>query len=193
MMTTRMRKGITVTTLALALFGVGACESTHQPSSPAAQTSTSQPAPPTTSTPAPEPSFPESSETPAAPEVYRFGQTVTYEDGLAVTVSAPQEHQVSESALNGSAHYLIFTVTIRNGTSKSFDPTLSMTSASQGGTEVDQVVDFMEGETGFAPQTSILPGRSVSYTVTYGTGGTNGVTLEVNPYMFEYDSAVFAN
>ena len=82
----------------------------------------------------PEPAAEESeepaAEEPAAPVNPTFGESYEWEDGLVVTISAPEPFTPSEYAYVGepSAAYLTFNVTIVNGSAVNYDPTLFFTS-----------------------------------------------------------------
>lgn len=123
-----------------------------------------------------------------------FGDTYTYEDGLSVSISQPQEFTPSETAAGGEAFedHLQFEVTIENETGEDYNPDLSHISASSGGQEADAVFD--EGIEG-PPSTTLLDGQSTTYLVGFGVNDPSDVTVEYSSIDFEdlRDSIIFVS
>lgn len=116
-----------------------------------------------------------------------FGETFAYDDGLEVTVGELGAFEPSEWAWGEGEEYVVVTVTITNGTGEVFDPSGFSTTASSAGREAEEVWDTDSGIEG-APQTSLQPGKSVSFEVAYGVDDAADVTLDVSPDWFEHDT-----
>lgn len=133
---------------------------------------------------------------PAAPETIEdptlsFGETATYDDGLAINVSAPKTYKPTEYAAGdeGFTKFVRFTVTIVNKTGAPFDPAMSMESLTSGDVEGSRVFDQnIDG----APATKILNGRSIKYTVVYGVKNPADLTMEIAP-SFEHSDTIYTN
>lgn len=87
--------------------------------------------------------------------------------------------------------FVAFTVTIDNGATSNYDPTLFMASAQSGSVEASEVFDSENGFNG-PPTTKLLPGRTVTFKVGYGVQDPKDIVLEVTPG-FDYDSAIFTS
>ena len=123
-----------------------------------------------------------------------FGETFTYQDGLAVTVSAPQPFQPSDSAAVGEPappSYVVFDITVKNGTQANYDPASFMASLQSGTVEGEQVFDSASG-LGGTPSTTLLPGRESAFRMAFGVTDPNDLVMEVTPG-FEYESAIFTS
>ncbi|NEN04718.1 DUF4190 domain-containing protein [Diaminobutyricibacter tongyongensis] len=122
---------------------------------------------------------------------FKFGQTVTYKDGLAITVSTPTPFTPSDSAAGATqAKNIVFTITVKNGTAKNYDP-LVYTSLSSGGTEADSIFD-VGGDIGNAPTTTILAGQSTTWKEAYSVADPAHLVMDVNPG-FGYNKSTFTN
>lgn len=133
---------------------------------------------------------------PAAPEeiedpTLSFGETATYDDGLAVNVSVPKAYKPSEYAAGteGFTKFVSLTVTLVNKTGAPFDPSMSVESLTSGDVEGSRVFD--ENIDG-APATKILNGRSVKYVVVYGVKNPADLTMEIAP-SFEHSDTIYTN
>ena len=73
-----------------------------------------------------------------------------------------------------------FTVTIKNGTGKRFDPSSFYTTATTGDDEAEQVFDS-EGGYNAAPSTKLRAGRSVKLKIGYGVDKNSDFVVEVAP------------
>ena len=121
-----------------------------------------------------------------------FGQTYTYEDGMAVRISKPKPFTPGEYDYipKGATTFRIFKVTITNGTAKPFDPNLAHVTVAAAGAEGEQL--YAES-VGSAPSTKIRPGKSVTYSVAFGLRGTSDLTVEVAPDMVDYASVLYGS
>jgi hypothetical protein len=119
-----------------------------------------------------------------------FGETVTYDDGLAVTVSAPEPFTPGEYAAGADqAAAVVFTITITNGTDKNFDPTLAYPSVASSGVEASSVYDSDASLD--QPSTAVPAGQSVSWRAAFSVADPAQLILEISPGPFEYDSIVY--
>lgn len=118
-----------------------------------------------------------------------FGQTFTYADGLAVTVSEPTTYDPSRYAAGNTNPYAYgVTVRVTNNTGAAFDPVLLRTAMSTGGAPASQIFD---AETGTPPQNQLQPGRSLTYEVAFSTTTNSGeAQVDVTP-SFDHEAAVF--
>jgi hypothetical protein len=124
----------------------------------------------------------------------KFGQTVTWNDGIAVMISKPRAYHPSEYAAGGTKNNVVFTVTLKNGTGKRLDPSGFSTKLADSVGEADEIFDT--GNLPEAPQTSMRAGKSVTWKIAYGLHqkGMTGLTMEVNPVMdFDHTTAIFEN
>jgi hypothetical protein len=135
-----------------------------------------------------------SEEPPTAPANPTFGETYTYENGLAVTVSPPQPYAPSDSAAVGDPappNFVAFDITVTNGTQANYDPAMFTATMQSGSTEGQQVFDSANG-IGGTPTTTLLPGRESQFRMAFGATDPNDLVLEVAPG-FEYESAIFTS
>ncbi|GLZ45946.1 hypothetical protein Acsp06_21310 [Actinomycetospora sp. NBRC 106375] len=134
---------------------------------------------------------PAATSAPAAAAV-GFGQTFTYADGLAVTVSEPTSYDPSRYAAgNTNPHAYKVTVRVTNNTGAAFDPTLLQVAMTTGGVQASSIIDSQNDINGFAPQNQLQPGRSLTYDVAFSTTANSGeAQVDVTP-SFSHDPAVF--
>lgn len=151
--------------------------------------------------PAAEPSFaPEPTQEPEpAPEpndmILAFGEAMTWEDGVSLSVSQPAPFTAGEYAAGvvpGQAQ-IVFTIVITNGSPAALDP-MAYASVSSGGAEASAIFDSGNpaGEIGMGPTTTILPGQTVQWLEAYSVADPNAITFQVSP-SFEYEDAIFTN
>lgn len=134
----------------------------------------------------------EESET-AAPNP-RFGETHTYEDGVAVTVSLPQPYTPSGTASVGEPRppaFVVFDITVTNGSQANYDPALFSASLQSGSTEAAMVFDSANN-IGGTPTTTVLPGRDVVFRIAFGVTDPSDLVMEVAPG-YEYEAAIFTS
>lgn len=127
-----------------------------------------------------------------------FGETMTWEDGVALTVSAPEPYTPSEFAVGATgANHVVFTLTLTNGSTEDLQP-LPLPTLSSGDQEVSQIVDlgsdvFGPGDdVGIPPTATIEPGGSVSWRAAWSVDDPSSLTLQVAPHLL-YPSATFTN
>jgi hypothetical protein len=129
----------------------------------------------------------------AANSTATFGKTYTWEDGIAVTVSAPEPFKRSEYAAGGedAAAYVAFTITVVNGTSAPFDVSMFTASAQSGNTEAESVFDT-ENKLEGSPSTKLLAGREAKFRMGFGVSDPADIVLEIAP-SFEHNSVLFTS
>ncbi|WP_448006174.1 hypothetical protein [Agromyces bauzanensis] len=127
-----------------------------------------------------------------------FGETMTWDDGVALTVSAPEPYTPSDFAVGATrANHIIFTLTITNNSSEDLQP-LPLPTLSSGDQEVSQIVDlggdlFGPGDdVGIPPTATVEPGGSVSWRVAWSLDDPSSLTLQVAPNL-SYPGATFTN
>lgn len=127
-----------------------------------------------------------------------FGDTMTWDDGVALTVSAPEPYTPSDFAVGAThANNVVFTLTITNNSAADLQP-LPLPALSSGDQDVSQIFDvggdvFGPGDdVGFPPGATLEPGESVSWRAAWSLDDPSGLTLEVAP-SFLYPSATFTN
>lgn len=149
--------------------------------SPAASASTSASASPSSET---EPSEEATSAEPTseAPSTPQFGETYSWDDGLEMTVSKPTAYKPSDSAAGTEKfkNFLVFQVTIKNGSKEKFEPGLATISVSSGDEEGQEVFDSAKGIES-APSTSVQPGRSAKWKVVFAVKDPKDLTMDAAP------------
>jgi hypothetical protein len=127
-----------------------------------------------------------------------FGETMTWDDGVALTVSAPEPYTPSDFAVGATgANHVVFTLTLTNGSAEDLQP-LPLPTLSSGDQEVSQIVDvgsdvFGPGDdVGIPPTATIEPGGSVSWRAAWSVDDPSSLTLQVAPHLL-YPSATFTN
>ena len=130
--------------------------------------------------------------TPTGTGPAKFGQRYSWEDGLVVTVSVPKRFTPSEyAAADPAPAYVYFQVTIVNGTTSNYDPSVFSVSAQSGNTEASEVFDSENGFEG-SPSTRVTPNREVTFKVGFGVQNQRDIVLDVTPG-FDYDDALFSS
>jgi len=123
-----------------------------------------------------------------------FGETNVWENGVQLSVSAPEPYTPSEAAVGADLpDNLVFTITIRNNSSENLEPS-PFPQLSSGGQEAGQIFDVMaDGQSVSVPPTTVvLPGQSVSWRAAWSVADPNALTMQVAPN-FEYEDAIFTN
>lgn len=148
------------------------------------ETKTDKPAEDSTETP---------TEEPAATANPKFGETFTYEDGLSVTVSAPEPYTPSDTAATGGEpSFVKFQVTVVNGTSENYDPSLFYVTMQSGNAEAGEVYDSANNLNG-SPTTPILPGREGTWAIAFGVTDPNDLVMQVRADMFEREDIIYTS
>lgn len=124
--------------------------------------------------------------------LYKFGDTVTYQSGLQVTVSKPKAFKPSEYAALPDGNFKSFvrvTITVKNTAATRYDPSEFTSSGSSGDKESGEVYD---GEIGGSPDTKVLKGKSKSWDIGYGVVKGQDFVLEIRPD-FDTEEAIFTS
>ena len=153
----------------------------NRPAETATATTTQQSPPPT-------------SEAPPPVVNPKFGETFTYEDGLVVTVGAPQPFTPSEYAFVGEPAppaFVAFDVTIVNGTQQNFDPVSFYVTMQSANVEEEQIFDSENGIEG-SPSTPILPGREAVFKIAFGATNPNDLVMQVSP-SFDHEPIIYTS
>lgn len=136
----------------------------------------------------------EYAEDDTVPQEAKFGQTVTFPDGVSVTISEPKEYIVEDPELWEGVvttdDFVQFDIKIVNNSGAPFDPSMSMSSVQSGNTEGEGIFD---DETDGAPETMLLDGREATYTETYGVSDPSDIVLQYSTGTYEYADAIFTN
>lgn len=178
-----MKKIIAVAAAAALALTLAGCVGVRDTSSP----EPAQPSAPGPDTVTP-PTFAEAPEPDPAPENMPFGNAVTYEDGMSISVSTPSPYTPSEYAAgNDYPTNLSFTITVTNGTGANVDA-YAYVQVTSGGTSGSQIFDL---NTSY-PTGVILPGQSLSWVENWSVADPNAIVLSVAPG-FEYTDAIFTN
>ncbi|GAA1984379.1 hypothetical protein GCM10009718_22190 [Isoptericola halotolerans] len=124
--------------------------------------------------------------------VVSFDETFTYDDGLAITVSGPEEFTPGEYAVgaDGEGTPMIFEISVDNGTDEVFEPSLLFPVVVSAGSESGLVYD--DGVDTFA-SSSIQPGKVLSYTTAFMVADVDDVQLELEPGFMTYETLVVTN
>lgn len=116
-----------------------------------------------------------------------FGETVTYDNGVSVTISAPVPFTPSPDASGQAVGYtnLQFTVTVVNGTKEALDIPGWPTAANDDSAIVDATVGQHHAE-------SLAPGATVSWDEAFSVADPSNVTLSYAPGL-DAATATFTN
>lgn len=122
-----------------------------------------------------------------------FGRAYTWDDGLSVTIAAPQPYTPSQSAAGVVAGQtaVALQITVVNGTSAPFDPVLFTVSAQSGNTEASKIYDSAKN-IGGGPSTKVLAGRETTYKVAFSVADPKDLIVEFSPD-FTHRSVLFAS
>ena len=119
--------------------------------------------------------------TPVTPApVLKFGETVTYADGLALTVGAPERFTPSPAAftMSKATTFVKFRVTLKNGTAAVFQTSSLRTTMQSGGTDVS-ADDVYDGEVATWPKSPVLPGAQLTWVKGWGVPDAAALQLSV--------------
>lgn len=143
---------------------------------------------------------PESEPEPAPPDggsvtegQIAFGETWTWEDGIAVTVSEPEPYETSSSGVGGEAFEdaVRFDVTIENGTDAPLELFAVLASVQSGTSTGDQIFDSANNVSG-SPGNTLLAGRSVEFPIAFGVEDPEDLVLQITPG-WDHDDAFFVS
>ena len=125
-------------------------------------------------------------------QVAAFGGTSSWETGVEVTVSAPEAFRPSQYAFGADrARNVSFEINVENGSDAPLELATMMIQASFNGQPIEQIFDTTK-DIGGTPATSVLPGKSATFTVGYSLDKDPGeLQLEIRPG-FLADRSYFA-
>jgi hypothetical protein len=124
----------------------------------------------------------------------KFGETFTYEDGLVLTVSAPQPYTPSEYSYVGEPAppaFVAFDITIVNTTQANYDPAMFFATMQSANVEQQQIFDSANGIEG-SPTTPILPGRETVFRLAFGAANPADLVMQVSP-SFEHEPVIYTS
>lgn len=159
---------------------------------PSTQSAGTTSAPPTGSN-APAESTPAETTTSEAAVNPKFGETYTWDDGLAVTVSTPAPYTLSDSGYVGNpgAAQVAFDVKVVNTGTANYEVVGMYLSLQSGNVEAEQIFDTANG-LGGAPSTPVLPGREAVFKVGFGVADPVDLVMQVTPG-FDYEAVIFTS
>lgn len=127
-----------------------------------------------------------------------FGEVVTYEDGVSISVSAPTPFTPTNLDMFPLAEgetAVVVKVVLTNNSEKPLEPG-AIAQANSGGkpaTYLSNAGNPEYGDIGLFPTTTILPGQTLEWFVGFGVADVNDITVEIAPAPFDYDNAIFTN
>lgn len=130
--------------------------------------------------------------------VAKFGETVTWRNGLQVNISKPKRFYPSDTAAGGGDYNIVVTVKLTNKTGKSFDPTMFSILASDDVGDVEEIFDSAKGIDG-SPSARLRNGKSTTWRVAFALHEktTRGFTVQAQPSSVNFDEsyrlAIFEN
>ncbi|MGC1208726.1 MAG: hypothetical protein WA880_12295, partial [Ornithinimicrobium sp.] len=120
-----------------------------------------------------------------------FGDTATWDNGLEVSVAAPEGFEPSETAA-GAEDYdaaVSVEVTVTNGTDETFSTLFLLLDAESDGSAGEQIFDY-DGGLDFTFE-DIAPGDDLTFKAGFGVDNADDVQILVAPD-FQYDDAIFS-
>lgn len=117
-----------------------------------------------------------------------FGQTMTYEDGVSLTVGEPKQVTPGPYAYPEVSEATAFDVTVVNGSDSAIDAA-AYASVQSSNVEAEEVYD--DGYDG-PPQTALLPGREATWTVAFATTDPSDLVFQMSP-TWEHHETIFTN
>lgn len=148
-----------------------------------------------TNTPMHKPAVVENSATPtptpsADPLVKPFGGTVTYQDGVTVSVSTATPYQPSAEAAGAISGQpvLKFTLTVTNG-SKDILKMIGYPDATSGSQQAAAVSD-LGSQVGNTPDATLLQGQSIKWDEAFSVADPSDITMTYSPDMV-HATAIF--
>lgn len=118
-----------------------------------------------------------------------FGETFTYDDGVAMTVATPVAYTPGQYAAGADlASNVAIAFTVVNGSNEVLS-LLSDTSVTSGGTAASSITDLENSAiSAIGGSADVLPGQSYTWTQAYSLADGTDVTVAVAP-TFGYESA----
>ena len=137
---------------------------------------------------------PSTSPTSAAPSTLtkQFGSTFTWDDGLAVTVTAPQKFKPKTDVSyqdKDSKAFVIMEVTFKNGAAEPMSPGMLYLTGTTGSREAKRIFDSANGIE-LEPSAKVLPGREVKWKVAFGGDLGQPFTVQID-YGFDRKGGIY--
>ena len=139
----------------------------------------------------------EETQTPPAVNEFakKFGDTITWSDGVSISVGAPTTYTPTEYAagvVDGSTN-VVFEIVLTNNGAEPYDPVV-WPSVSSGGVEASNIADVGSdlGTVGLVPTTTVLPGQTIKWYQAFSVADANAITFQISPDPFG-DKGVFTN
>jgi len=125
-------------------------------------------------------------------DVHAFGETVTWDNNVSLSVSVPAPYTPSDYAAGAVEGHstVLFEFVLSNNSDENYEPLVYGT-ATSGGVEAPGVFDTAEG-IGFPPTTVLLPGQTIKWLQAYSVLDAANITMQVSAG-FTYDDAIFTN
>lgn len=126
--------------------------------------------------------------------IKQFGEIVTFEDGLSISMSAPVDFTPTDLAAGvDQANNVMFSITVTNNTGEPLEPMFDSSGAS-GGVPASKIFDIDNpvGGVFFAPTTTILPGQTLTWNEAYSVADPTNITIDFF-VGFDYEKAIFTN
>ena len=134
-------------------------------------------------------------EEPAAnPLIKPFGEVVSYEDGVSISVALIGEFTPTQYAIyNEGETPLVFKVLITNNSEEPLEPA-AVAEATSGGKPAGFIADAGNpeyGDLGLFPTSVILPGQTLEWYTAFGVTDPADVTMQLSPTLFDHEAAIF--
>ena len=129
--------------------------------------------------------------------IKQFGDVVTYDDGVSVSVAligAYTPGKYAQGVVAGEQP-TVFQIVITNNSTEVLEPT-AVPSASSGGQTATYIGDIMHpdyGDIGMFPTTSVLPGQTIQWYSAFSIVDPANITFQLSPVSFTYENAIFTN
>lgn len=122
----------------------------------------------------------------------RFGQTYTWPDGTAVTISAPEAYTPSQYAIGPVDGYtnLKFSVTLVNNTDDTVNTMMFTATVLSGGKEGPQIISSADNVGG--SMVDVPAGKSVAFDIAYSVADPDDISMTVSPGILS-DKVTFTN
>lgn len=122
-----------------------------------------------------------------------FGDTYTWNDGLAVTISEPTEFTINEFTAElydlDAGTPILFDVIVDNGTDEELDSIGFHANALSGGKEAEAVFDTENGVD--LPTVKLLPGDTLTYKIAFIVADLDDVRVSWSDLSFDRDQVHF--
>lgn len=126
------------------------------------------------------------------PLVKNFGEVVTYDDGVSVSVSAPSPYTVSDSAMGqiSGQQNLVVTIVITNNSKKTLD-IVGTPNAKSGGQQAASIAD-LQNNVGDWASGPLIAGQSIKWQSAFSVVDPTSLTVAYSPD-FDHKDAIFTN